>query len=101
MRMGLKEANQQFAKMIRAVRQGKSVVLTDHGKPLAVVEPLVKRRRPGADAAMESAIAAMEAEGVLLRATQPGLMDLDGWKPLHLNGPPLSQTIDEDREDRI
>ena len=37
MRLGLREANQKFSQAIKAVRQGQEVVLTDRGKPFAVI----------------------------------------------------------------
>jgi len=40
MRMGLREANQSFSKAMKAVKQGKEVVLTERGKPIAVIKPL-------------------------------------------------------------
>lgn len=36
--MGLREANQQFSQRVKAVEQGKEVLLTERGKPLAVVK---------------------------------------------------------------
>ena len=39
MRMGLREANQSFSKAMKAVKQGKEVVLTERGKPIAVIKP--------------------------------------------------------------
>jgi len=36
--MGLREANQQFGKIVRAIRQGETVVLTDRGKPFAEIK---------------------------------------------------------------
>ena len=44
MRMGLREANQNFSKAIKAVKQGKEVVLTERGKPIAVIKPLETRK---------------------------------------------------------
>ena len=40
MRLGLREANQNFSKAIKAVREGKEVILTERGKPIAVIKPL-------------------------------------------------------------
>ena len=39
MRLGLREANQGFGKMIRAVRAGEEVIITDRGRPFALVSP--------------------------------------------------------------
>ena len=39
MRLGLREANQQFGKVMRAVRGGEEVIVTEHGRPVAVISP--------------------------------------------------------------
>lgn len=92
--MGLREANQQFGKIVRAIRQGETVVLTDRGKPFAEIKSFTDP--------LEARMAAMVAEGRLIRATKPGKMDLTGWKPLELRGGrTTSQLISEDREDRL
>jgi prevent-host-death family protein len=40
MRLGLREANQRFSQTIKAVRAGKEVILTDRGRPIAVITPM-------------------------------------------------------------
>lgn len=40
MKLGLREANQQFSKAIKAVRSGKEVVLTERGRPIALIKPI-------------------------------------------------------------
>jgi prevent-host-death family protein len=45
MRMGLREVNQRFSKAIKAVKAGKEVVLTERGKPIAVIRPLEQREK--------------------------------------------------------
>lgn len=52
MRIGLREANQQFSKAVKAVKAGEEVVLTERGKPIGVIRPLgsrelVRRRSDG------------------------------------------------------
>ena len=44
MKLGLREANQQFSKAIKAVRAGKEVVLTERGRPIAVIKPIKEKR---------------------------------------------------------
>ena len=39
-KLGLREANQQFSRAIKAVRAGKEVVLTERGRPIAVIKPI-------------------------------------------------------------
>ena len=40
MRMGLREANQNFSKAIKAIKAGKPIVLTERGKPIARITPI-------------------------------------------------------------
>src|SRR2546422_452317 len=51
MRMGLREANQHFSRAVKAVKAGQEVVLTERGKPIAVIRPL--RPTDPANAAIE------------------------------------------------
>ena len=59
MRMGLREANQHFSRAVRAVKAGREVVLTERGRPVAVIKPL---RATGATSA---AIERLASEGRL------------------------------------
>jgi prevent-host-death family protein len=95
MKLGLREANQQFSKAIKAVRAGKEVILTERGRPIAVIKPIRE-----ADT-QESALQAMADEGLITLPTRKGPMPTPRWKPVKIKGKPLSQTIIEDREDRF
>jgi len=94
MRMGLREANQSFSKAIKAVKQGKEVVLTERGKPIAVIKPL----DPKED--QEAMIWRLEAEGILRPALKRGPMPKPSWKPIRVKGKLMSQTISEERDER-
>ena len=59
MRMGLREANQSFSKAIKAVKAGKDVILTERGKPIAVIKPLEQEK------SVDAAIRRLQAEGIL------------------------------------
>lgn len=91
MRMGLREANQQFSKAIRAVKAGKEVVLTERGKPIAVIKPLEAKEGD------EAVIRRLESEGVLRPALKRGRMP--DFKPVRIKGKPLSATVSEEREE--
>ena len=94
MRLGLREANQHFSKAIRAVKAGKEVILTERGKPIAVIKPLKPKDN------LEARIRRLEAEGFLRPAVKRGPMPAPRWKPLRIKGKPLSQTISEERDER-
>jgi prevent-host-death family protein len=90
MRLGLREANQHFSKAIRAVKAGQDVVLTERGKPIAVIRPL---REPDPT---ERTVRRLEAAGLLEPAEvrEPLLP----WRPRRIRGKGLSQTVREDRD---
>lgn len=94
MKLGLREANQHFSKAIRAVRGGKEVILTERGRPIAVIKPV--REEPSEEAALK----AMEDEGLITLPARRGPLPAPRWKPVSVKGKPLSQTIIDDRDDR-
>lgn len=94
MKLGLREANQQFSKAIKAVRAGKEVVLTERGRPIAVIKPIRE------DDASEAALKGMADEGLIILPSREGPMPTPRWKPVKVKGKPLSQTIVDERDDR-
>ena len=94
MRLGLREANQKFSKAIRAVRAGKEVVLTERGRPIAVIKPIKD------EDTQDAALRAMADEGLVTLPSRRGPMPVPRWRPVRIKGKPLSETIIEDREDR-
>lgn len=91
-RMGLREANQQFSKAIKAVKSGQEVVLTERGKPIAVIKPLPEVED------VEARLRQLERAGLLHGATRPGPMP--PFKPVRLKGRPITETLREDRDSR-
>jgi prevent-host-death family protein len=92
MQIGLREANQQFSRLMKAVRGGKEVLLTERGRPLAVVKPI----RGGGE--MESIIQRLEIAGFLRPA--PRRSTLPPWRPRPVKGVPVSLTVRKERNDR-
>ncbi len=90
MRIGLREANQHFSKAVRAVKAGEEVVLTERGKPIAVLKPFPEPE-PG-----EAAIRRLGAAGLLRPAAKAGPMP--PWRPRTLRGGPMSRTLREERD---
>lgn len=94
MRMGLREANQRFSQAIKAVKAGKEVVLTERGKPIAVIKPLKTEDK------LEATLQRLEAEGLLRRGSKSG-KPMPVWRsPVRIKGKPISQTISEERDER-
>lgn len=105
MEMGLQQANQNFSKLVRAVRAGKTVLLTDRGKPLATVVPVVQPRRKGMtaeDALEEAAIDRLETMGFVAQRGTGRPTTQKGWRPIRLRGgKSIVETLQEEREDRV
>jgi len=92
--MGLREANQSFSKAIKAVKAGKDVILTERGKPIAVIKPL------GEEKNVDAALRRLEAEGVLRRGSKSG-RPMPVWRsPVRIKGRPIAHTIRDERDER-
>ena len=87
-RFGLRAANQQFARLVRAVRHGEDVLLLDRGKPFAVVKPL----QPA-----EGALDRLESKGLLMRARRVG--KLPPFTPVDIRSG-LTRAVLADRDER-
>ncbi len=94
MRLGLREANQHFARTIKAVRAGQEVVLTDRGRPIAVIKPIKDE-----DGGQEAVLRTMAEEGLITLPGRKGPMPAPRWRPVKVKGGPVSKTIIEERED--
>lgn len=92
MRMGLREANQQFSKAVRAVKAGQQVVLTERGQPIAVIRPLRANRNQA------TAVRQMVAAGLLRPPARSGAMP--PFKARPLSGDSITRTISEERNTR-
>ena len=90
MQIGLREANQQFSRLVKAVRGGREVLLTERGRPLAVLRPI----RIGDK--VKAAIRRLESAGFLRPAVKRGT--LPAWKPRPIHGRHVSKTIRLERD---
>lgn len=90
MHIGLREANQRFSRVIRAVRSGRKVVLTERGQPIAIVAPVRESGRG------EALLRRLEAAGLIRRASKRKPMP--PWRSRPVKGVPLSRTIREERD---
>lgn len=94
MRVGLRAANQHFARTIKAVRAGREIVLTDRGRPIAVITPI-----KDGDGGKAVALRAMAEEGLITLPDRKGPMPAPRWRPVKVKGAPVSRTIVGGRED--
>jgi prevent-host-death family protein len=86
MKIGLREANQNFSKAIKAVKAGKVVVLTERGIPIATIQPYETASTD------KEVIEQLEHEGVLRRNPKAGVVR-NRWKPLRIKGVSLSKAL--------
>lgn len=101
MKMGLQQANQNFSRLVRAIRAGQTVTLTDRGEPLAVVRPVARRKPVGAGEAFEAALDRMESEGLLTQRGRGGRLPSLDRRPVKLRGnKTTTEMIREDRDAR-
>ncbi|MGE0643534.1 MAG: type II toxin-antitoxin system Phd/YefM family antitoxin [Nitrospira sp.] len=92
MQMGLREANQKFSRLVKAVKQGKEVLLTEGGKPLAVVK-LIERRNDTL-----AVVRRLETAGLLRTASKRRMLPASSARSVR--GVPVSYTVMKDREER-
>lgn len=88
--IGSREFKNRMGRYLRAVRAGRTLIITDRGKPVAKLAP------PN-DAPLETGLQArlreLEAQGLIRLAKGP----LGKFRPVKIKGKPASQTIIEDR----
>ena len=90
--VGIRDLRDSLSRWIDRVRKGDEVVVTDHGKPVAM---LSAPKEPPKAKTWEEHFARLEAEGTIIRATKP----FGRWKPLVIPGVSLSDAVLEDREE--
>jgi prevent-host-death family protein len=88
----LREANQKFSKAMQIVKSGRNVVLTERGKPIAVLSPLPKLESE--DAAIER----LRSEGILQAAQDSRPMG--PWKPIRARGRTSAELLRDERNAR-
>ena len=92
MKMGLREANQNFSKAIKAIKSGKAIVLTERGKPIATITPIVDEDKE------DDELQPLRDEGFLVGRREGGVMR-KGAKPLHMTGPSISKILRKERNE--
>jgi prevent-host-death family protein len=97
MRVGLREANQKFAELVKAARNGKEVIITDRGKPVARLTSIGGRPTPIAEDSEEAILKRLEESGFLRRPVDPGPMR--PFRGVKLRGKSIVETIREMRDE--
>jgi prevent-host-death family protein len=92
-RVGVRELRQNLSRWLRRVENGESFEVTDRGRPVAQLNPL--------PAAEDDVIARLARQGRIARVATRNLADLPPPPPTPPEARPLSEILDELREDRI
>ncbi len=90
--VGARELKTRLGGYLQQVRQGRTLVITDRGEPVAELKPL--RRTGGEDAVLEQ----LKALGAVTRLENRVLAP---FHPVRGRGPSVSEVILEDRADRV
>jgi prevent-host-death family protein len=88
--VGARELKTRLGGYLQQVRQGRTLVITDRGEPVAELRPL---QRAGEDARLEQ----LKTLGAVTRLENRPLAP---FRPVRGRGPSVSDAILEDRNDR-
>jgi prevent-host-death family protein len=89
--VGIKELKNRLTHYLRRTKQGEEVVVTDRGRPIALLQPIQKVPHP---ISLEARLAKLAAEGLV---TLPTGKLRKRVRRVTIAGPPVSQAILEDR----
>lgn len=91
-RVSVRDLKNQLSAYLRRVQTGTRVLVTDRGTPVAELSPVREE-----DVPPEEALKKMADAGEVVAPRGKGFSK---FKPIEMEGPPLSQTILEEREPR-
>lgn len=94
LQVGTRELKNRLGKYLRMVKEGKPIIITERGTPIARIEKHVLRD----DATVEEKLQALAAEGWVTLPKVKG--PLKPFTPIRMKGKPLSRMIIEDRRKR-
>jgi prevent-host-death family protein len=89
--VGVRELKNRLTSYLKLVKQDREVIVTERGKPIAVIQPLA---RANASRSLEARIAALAAQGIL---SAPEGQLKPRRRRFRIPGRPLSELIIEDR----
>ena len=61
-RVSAADANREFSKLLRQVRDGETVTVTSHGEPVAVISPVGDVTPPGQESAKQALLARLRSQ---------------------------------------
>ena len=89
--VGVKELKNRLTYYLRRTKQGEEVVITERGKPIALIQPMQSVERV---ASLDARLARLAAQGLVTLPTRGSLPRVHLAK---VTGEPISQTILEER----
>lgn len=89
--VGVKELKNRLTQYLRRTKHGEEVIVTERGRPIAVIQPIQTAARLDS---REARLARLAARGLL---TLPTRKPLKRVRMAKASGRPLSQTIIEER----
>lgn len=89
--VGVKELKNRLTQYLRRTKQGEEVVVTERGKPIAVIQPI---QSAAPVASLQARLARLAAQGLVAQPTREPLRRV---RMVRVSGRPISRTILEDR----
>jgi len=89
--VGVRELKNRLTHYLRRTKQGEEVIVTERGKPIALIQPIQSAEHP---VSQEARLARLAAQGFV---TLPTHKPLKRVRLAKVFGPPISKTILEDR----
>jgi prevent-host-death family protein len=90
--VGARELKTRLGTYLRRVREGRTVLVTDRGEPIAELRPLPK------DTSVPAALLNLSTKRAV---TLPVRKSMVAFRPIQSQGPALSDAVLEDRTDRF
>ena len=87
----MRELKNQLAQYLRRIKQGDEVVVTEWGKPIALIQPI---QSVGRAASLDARLATLAAQGLV---TLPTRAPLKRVRLVKVGGAPVSKTVLQDR----
>ena len=89
--VGVRELKNRLTQYLRRTKQGEEVIITERGKPIALIQPIQSAEHP---VSLEARLAKLAAQGFV---TLPTHKRLKRVRLAKVSGPPISKTILDDR----
>ena len=90
--VGARELKTRLGRYLQQVREGRTLVVTDRGEPVAELRPLPS------DDSLPSALLKLSTKGTVTLPTRDGV---EAFRPIRSRGASIANAVREDREDRF